>query len=35
MLEHTTIETVFTDACDEAAGGVFGGDWFHFNWSHD
>ena len=35
VLEHTPIETVFTDACDEAAGGVFGGDWFHFNWSHD
>ena len=35
VLEHTPIETVFTDACDEAAGGVFGGDWFHFSWSHD
>ena len=35
VLEHTPIETVFTDACDDAAGGVLGGEWFHFSWSHD
>ena len=29
VLDHTPIKTVFTDACDEAAGGVFGGYWFH------
>ena len=35
ILDEVPIETVFTDACDEAAGGVFGRDWFYFNWSQD
>lgn len=26
---------MFTDACNEAAGGSFGYDWFYFNWSQD
>ena len=26
---------VFTDACDDAAGGSFGSDWYYFNWEHD
>ena len=26
---------VFTDACDDAAGGVLGTDWFYVNWSRD
>ena len=35
ILDEVPIEAVFTDACDEAAGGVFGRDWFYFNWSQD
>ena len=35
ILDEDPIETVFTDACDEAAGGVFGRNWFYFNWSQD
>ena len=35
LLDETPIETVFTDACNEAAGGVFGQDWFYFNWTQD
>lgn len=35
LLDETSIETVFTDACNEAAGGVFGQDWFYFNWTQD
>ena len=26
---------MFTDACDDAAGGVFGTDWFYVNWTRD
>ena len=35
LLDQRPIECVFSDACDEAAGGSFGGDWFYFNWSQD
>ena len=35
ILDATPLECVFTDACDEAAGGVFGTDWFYFNWAAD
>ena len=35
ILDQRPIECVFTDACDEGAGGSFGGDWFYFNWSQD
>ena len=35
LLDHQPIECVFTDACNEAAGGSFGSDWFYFNWSRD
>ena len=26
---------MFTDACDDTAGGSFGHDWFYFNWDQD
>ena len=35
LLDAKPLECVFTDACDEAAGGIFGGDWFYFNWARD
>ena len=35
LLDQCPIECVFTDACDEGAGGSFGRDWFYFNWSID
>ena len=35
IMDNRPIECVFTDACDEGAGGSFGLDWFHFNWSQD
>ena len=35
VLDQQPIDTVFTDACNDAAGGVFGGDWFYFSWKQD
>lgn len=35
LLDKQPIECVFTDACNEAAGGSFGSIWFYFNWSQD
>ena len=35
LLEYKPIECVFTDACNEGAGGCFGRDWFNVNWSQD
>ena len=35
LLDKIPIECTFTDACDEAAGGSFGYDWFYYNWSKD
>ena len=35
LLDKKPIECVFTDACDDAAGGSFGRDWFYFHWSSD
>ena len=35
LLDKRPIECVFTDACNEGAGGSFGKDWFYFNWSQD
>lgn len=35
LLDQKPIDCVFTDACDDAAGGSFGTDWFYFNWSQD
>ena len=35
LLEATPLECVFTDACDEAVGGVFGTGWFYFSWAKD
>ena len=35
LLDQCPIECVFSDACNEGAGGSFGGDWFYFNWSQD
>ena len=35
LLDQRPIECIFTDACNEGAGGFFGQDWFYFNWSQD
>ena len=35
LLDSQPLECVFTDACNEGAGGSFQGDWFYFNWSVD
>lgn len=35
LLDTCPIECVFTDACDEGAGGSFGSDWFYYNWRND
>lgn len=35
VLDKQPLECVFTDACNDAAGGSFGNDWFYFNWSQD
>ena len=35
ILDQQPIETVCTEACNNAAGGIFGTDWFYFNWSQD
>ena len=35
VLDKQPFYGVFTDACDDAAGGSFGHDWFYFNWKHD
>ena len=32
LLDEQPIECAFTDACNEAAGGSFGLDWFFSNW---
>ena len=35
VLNKQPLFSVFTDACDDAAGGSFGLDWFYFNWNQD
>ena len=35
ILDQNPVESVFTDASNEGAGGSFSGDWFYFNWSQD
>lgn len=35
ILDKQPLFSVFTDACDDAAGGSFGHDWFYFNWQQD
>ena len=35
ILDKQPVDCVFTDACNEAAGGSFGSDWFYFNWNQD
>ena len=35
ILDSVSITTVYTDACDAAAGGYCEGDWFYCNWSTD
>ena len=35
ILDQYPVESVYTDASNEGAGGSFGGDWFYFNWSQD
>ena len=34
-LTDSLLNFVFTDACNEGAGGSLGRDWFYFNWSQD
>ena len=35
LTSNQLIECAFTDACNEAAGGSFGTDWFYSNWERD
>ena len=35
VLDKQPLFSVFKDACDDAAGGSFGLDWFYFNWNQD
>ena len=35
ILDKQPLYGVFTDACDDAAGGSFGKDWYYFNWECD
>ena len=35
LLDKQPIECVFTDACNDVAGGSFGLDWFYLNWNQD
>ena len=35
ILDQQPLFSIFTDACDDAAGGSFGHDWFYFNWEQD
>ncbi|MEW8544940.1 MAG: reverse transcriptase domain-containing protein [Candidatus Thiodiazotropha sp.] len=35
ILDQQPLFSVFTDACDDAAGGSFYQDWFYFNWAQD
>ena len=35
LLDKQAITSVFTDSCKSAAGGVYDGDWFYFNWDVD
>ncbi len=35
LLDKTPIDCVFTDACNDAAGGSYGSDWFYCNWGID
>ena len=35
LLDKQHIQSVFTDSCIQAAGGIFQGDWFYINWGID
>lgn len=35
LLDKQPIQSVFTDSCIMAAGGIFDGDWFYLNWEID
>ncbi|XP_069136902.1 uncharacterized protein [Argopecten irradians] len=35
LLEKRAVTSIYTDACDEGAGGHWGNDWFYTNWSAD
>lgn len=35
LLDKQAIQSVFTDSCAIAAGGIFNGDWFYCNWELD
>ena len=35
LLDQQAVESVFTDSCTFAAGGIYAGDWFYINWDLD
>ena len=35
LLDKKPIQSVFTDSCTAAAGGIYDGDWFYVNWALD
>lgn len=35
LLDKKPIDSVFTDSCNSAAGGVYQGDWYYLNWDLD
>ena len=35
LLDKQHIQSVFTDSCTQAAGGIYQGDWFYINWGID
>lgn len=35
LLDKQPIQSVFTDSCTAAAGGIYDGDWFYVNWDLD
>ena len=35
LLDRQHIQSVFTDSCTQAAGGIYQGDWFYINWEID
>ena len=35
LLDRQHIQSVFTDSCTQAAGGIYEGDWFYIDWGLD
>ena len=33
LLDRQHIQSVFTDSCTQAAGGIYQGGWFYINWA--